>query len=98
MEFNDVVGLTYYRDSLDSRGRNTPRLSLKQKVEDWCRETFGYCPLLKVYNKRCGNYGRPTMKVWLRFANETDRTLFRIHYAQHFMPAAIAFIPFKDDQ
>jgi hypothetical protein len=96
MAFEDVVGLTYYKDFRDRLGRITPRLTIKPKVEDWCRETLGYCPLLKVYKRRLRANGPVTVKVWLRFANETDRTLFRIKYAEHFMPAALAFIPFAD--
>jgi hypothetical protein len=93
LAFNNAVGLTHHVD-MGSRHRANMVLRLKPGVVRWCEATLSQPPMLKSYRATIINGRRTPGKVWLRFADDTDRTLFEIRFAHHFWPAAMSHMPF----
>lgn len=94
LQFNDVLGLTCYKDVGDSIGRSRMVLCLKRGVIAWCEDNLSQCPRLQTYRATKINGRRIPGKVWLRFGSDEDRMLFQIRFAHHFMPAAMSHAPF----
>jgi hypothetical protein len=82
LDFNNAMGLTCYTylSYLDK----SPVLVLTHDVLVWCKDNLRDQPVLVVQKTR-GFGSQAGVKVWVRFTSPTDRMLFQIRYATHFI-------------
>jgi len=52
---------------------DSPKLS--PETQNWCLESYGYVPRLLNYRDR-----KPGNRLWLRFENKVDATLFTMQF------------------